>query len=189
MACNRCLHIKVYAIGVSDTHMFEPNIMMIRQINWDITGSNLAVWPSPVCADECFRRAGFEEFEDSDDSDDEWDADFHALLGRAISFAESQGPAKVRQFKGIKGIPNPSIYEVLEAPPLNDEFGVAVVEFGDPPVLALTTADQHPIIWFVPCPKPQEAESLVRLLADGLPVVRQTLEWRHLAPDLVRTIV
>jgi hypothetical protein len=158
--------------------------MKIKQINWDLTGSNLAVWPSPVGSDACFRRAGFEDF---DDSDEVWDEDFKALLGRAISLAESHGQGRVKQFKGIRGIANPSIFEVLEAPTLCDEFGCAVVEFGDPAFFALATADGHPIIWFVSCPNGEAAESIVLALAGGLPAVRRSLEWRHLIPVPIRT--
>lgn len=156
--------------------------MKIYQINWDIVGSNLAIWPSPMDHDECFRKAGFKEFADSDD---EWDRDFETLLERIVSLAQAYGPSKVKQFKGSRRTLIQSAHEVLQAARLDDDLGASVVEFGDPPNLTLITADQHPIIWVTPCSNLESPKALVETLARGLTTMRHPLKWRYLLPDSI----
>ena len=97
------------------------------------------------------------------------------------------GQATVHHFIGIAGVDNPAIEDALAASLLDDQFGMTVVDFGDPPGLSLITSDGHPIIWFVPAYRPADSMDIVTPLAGGRPVQRHQLDWSHLMPEGVRT--
>ena len=147
-----------------------------------------AIWPGPVDHDECFRSAGFTDFEDSDDA---WDSEFERLAHRLVTWLKRFGEPATAQREGVRqavihylsGKPGDSaLVRRILAPAYDDREFEVIVNFGSPVAVRLCTGGGHEIFWLAT--RKQEAmdrEDLLEFLAEGRDVSRTSLKW-----DLLR---
>ena len=136
-----------------------------------------AVWPAPISADQCFKKAGFTDFDEADD--DLWEDEFDDILKSVLSFLMPFGEHKFRAPIEISEYPNPTFEKQVYAPILNDNFPRAVVDFGDPPAATLITGDGHPIFWIV-VDHSASFKAFLKSVADGRKLEETQLEWEIL---------
>jgi hypothetical protein len=144
---------------------------MIDRLHWDTVVTSpanaapnrekrwLAIWPSPIDADACFADAGFSQFTDTDGA---WDQQWRSIIADAISGLSAYGPPTIRhpivpvtetslierlcgasQYRDIRL----SLIEQVMLASMDDQYPPAIVGFGNPPQITLTTCDGHPVLW------------------------------------------
>ena len=164
---------------------------MIRKIHWDNVAPSVApdwfspgdhvvaIWPSPVDHDACFRYAGFEDF---DDSDDRWDADFEAVCERLLGVLENTlGTPIIRSENDFAAPRAPTFLQRMLAPTENDNFHDFVADFG---LCRLRTGMGHPLIW-LSWPKTIEfsVADILNAIAKSIPTTERHLDWTHMVPS------
>lgn len=181
---------------------------MIKAIYWDTlttydSGDDqrskhclYAIWPSPIDADDCFIKAGFTEFTDTDDK---WDADWRAIISEVISYLSLNGKAVIRQpivpvekNRLIDRILNNkpkfndvilSLVEQIELTTLEDNFPLAIVDFGNQYSLSLVTGNGHPILWILVDPKTKlHPKEIVNQIGKERKTSQRQLDWSKLVP-------
>ena len=175
--------------------------MSITRLHWaeidsehktlDVDGPCIALWPSPIDADDCFEKAGFNDFEDSNDK---WDVDFIKLMETLFVGLKKNGSPrllsgelpfkKIHFFKSKEG----TVFEALEAAAQDDQFPPCLVGFGDKQDSFLLTSDGHPIFWIYPGPK-VTPEGWLQSLGFGLELTKTELNWMFLIPNRQRIIL
>jgi hypothetical protein len=150
----------------------------------------LAIWPSPVNADECFAAAGFTDFGDSDAT---WDAESARALERLIEELRSFGePALLSEpiaprapvISRIFAAPPPlPLLEQITLPTQWDSCPDCVVAFGEGGV-TLRTGSGHMLYWVTlpaeSVPADGQAPSLLARVAGAHPLLQTTLDWTAL---------
>jgi len=159
-------------------------------------GTLVALWPTPVDADSCFREAGFAEFADSDE---QWDDEWRRVVERLLGLLGQYGQARLLNREEVCSL-RPRRWwewlafwlqptEVVELGAVDrvclsaedDRFGEAVMHFGDPPAVTLRTSWGHPILWVAAAPGVAlSGQVLAEGIAEGRPVIRQQLRWEFL---------
>jgi hypothetical protein len=112
---------------------------MILKIHWDNVAPSVApdwfspgdhvvaIWPSPVDHDACFRYAGFEDF---DDSDDRWAADFEAVCERLLGVLENTlGTPIIRSENDFAEPRDPTFLQRLLGRTINDNLHDFLADF------------------------------------------------------------
>jgi hypothetical protein len=147
----------------------------------------LALWPAPVNADECFKAAGFTDFEDSDES---WDNEATALLSRVIEALKVYGPpqlksqalsTKVPWFKRRFSAPSElPLLEQLELPMHWDSLPSCVVNFGSAGA-SVRTGNGHVLMWVtLPEATLEGCKAFASGVAASHPLFRTPLKWSYL---------
>lgn len=164
----------------------------------------VALWPSPVNDDVCFRAAGFERFGDADAA---WDAEAEALLARLLDELGTYGPPRLvseplratgpwwyRRLFGNADAPPPlTLIEQLTLPIQWDSLPPCIVAFGEPgdpaapdvttttPAAVLSAGSGHHLFWLtLPAHAVSTIPELVGRVAGPHPVVQTALRWEHL---------
>jgi hypothetical protein len=155
----------------------------------------MAIWPSSVNADVCFREAGFDSFADTDDRwDDEWKrivARVLAVLGRSGTPQLRVDPTpprtgiaaawdRVRTAISRAAVYDPPLLQRVLDATLDDRFPDVVVDFGDPSVVTLRAGSGHPLLWIYGPSSSLPAAEMLAEVADGCPVTRLDLDWAPL---------
>lgn len=160
----------------------------------------LAIWPAPHNDDECFRLAGFTDFiSDYTGPVDSWTDEWRSIVERAIDGLTAYGVPRMRQRVEVEEVQARSFLERLlrTKPPMrpvelsiieqvillteDDQFPDAVVDFGEDSTISLRTFCGHAILWVTindsVC---LDRDAFLTALADGRPVERMDLKWKHL---------
>jgi hypothetical protein len=144
----------------------------------------VALWPSPVNHDICFREAGFTEFADTDDA---WGIRADALLERLLAELTRHGEPKlvsepVRHFERWSFMRSKrerpvGLREQLMLPILWDSLPECVVAFGRGGV-TLRVGNGHHLFWLtLPLGNEMELEDFVSRVSGSEPCIRTTLHW------------
>jgi hypothetical protein len=147
----------------------------------------LALWPAPVNPDECFKEAGFTDFEDADAV---WDGKASDLLARVVSALEAYGPAMLtsmpitsqvpwilRPFRSPKPLP---LLEQLEMPMHWDSLPSCLVTFGSAGA-SLRTGNGHVLMWVtLPDSGNELGRNFATRVAGSHPLFLTPLKWEHL---------
>lgn len=168
-------------------------------VNWGggIEGRNFptgwrvyALWPAPVNDDECFRQAGYNDFQSDDDNYSEayWDEQAAILHQRLIGVLLGMGKAKLlsKSLCGQRtmarfwqlGEPLPLI-EQLALPTWQDNLPETRVRFGE--VAELRTGKGHKLYWIGLSPEsPLNFTGILVVAAKSWPRRCVQLDWGKL---------
>jgi hypothetical protein len=157
----------------------------------DLT-ENYALWVSPVDSDECFNKAGFNDFKDSTK---EWDKEFNDICGCLLKLMEQIGGAVItkgeepvrieswwqRLFRHSPIKDRISIKERILLTARDDSFGDLIVDFGSPRKASLYVSSGHPFFILSFASKTaQEMKEFFISLAQGRPLMSTQLKWSYL---------
>ena len=118
---------------------------------WGQPESNLfAIFPTPVNADECFKKAGYVNFQDAND---EWEAKADSFLDDLLNSMEKFGPAKLlsEPLRDLEYVPyldslSPLKKEIVIRTGIEDNIPDCEITFGDSGI-KMKTGDGHHIFW------------------------------------------
>lgn len=149
-----------------------------------------ALWPAPVNDDECFRHAGYTDFQSEDENYSEayWDEQAGVLHQRLIAVLSGLGEPilmsqPLRKQRGLarfwlQGEPLP-LAEQLELPVCDDNLPDARVCFGQ--VAELRTGNGHRLYWVALSPEsPLNITGILVAIAKGWPRRCVQLDWSKL---------
>src|SRR5262245_64231593 len=159
-------------------------------------GRILAVFPGTVNADECFRKAGFEEWNCRSDG-----SEFDRILAGVVAHLGRLGEPRLPSTLAAGRLavrppilwlldmlvrrlhrPRPPLH-MLQAAANDDRDPPCVVTFGDPACAAVRTSSGHDILWAWLSPQHDDPTALLAAAANGAVLVRTPLAWECLGPD------
>ena len=161
-----------------------------------------AIWPAPVPPDDCFLKAGFDDFTDTDDC--AWDDELDEIVTSMITTLSQYGTPIITRGKPLKPIltvlkglierifdkhselgndESPEeLMEALLSPIYNDNFPECVIEFGSKPIASVRAYYVHPILWMgLTDSAAKEIAAIVDQVASNRSVRRTSLDWNYLA--------
>jgi hypothetical protein len=147
----------------------------------------VALWPSPVEHDLCFRDAGFTEFGDNDDAwSERADAFLDRLLTELTTFGqprllskpiESAGRTLLHPFRSSRVV---DLREQITLPIAWDSLPECIVAFGGEGV-TLRTGQGHHLFWItLRAGGPLDIEAFMHRVAGNEPFFQTTLRWECL---------
>ncbi|MDD5612578.1 MAG: hypothetical protein PHF75_06025, partial [Gallionella sp.] len=149
-----------------------------------------ALWPAPVNDDECFHKAGYNDFQSQDEHycEAHWEQQANILHQRLIEVMEAMGQAELLNkplFKqrtiagfwtGRKPLP---LTEQLWWPLIEDNVPEASVRFGQ--FVQLRTGNGHHLYWLALSPDaPLNFTGVLQSVAQGWPRRCVQLDWGKL---------
>ncbi|MDD4930160.1 MAG: hypothetical protein PHP85_12910 [Gallionella sp.] len=149
-----------------------------------------ALWPAPVNDDECFKAAGFFDFQSMDENYSEayWDEQAEILQQRLVEVFVGLGkPALLSKplcagrrllnfWTSCKPLP---LSDQLNWPALDDNLPQAVVRFGE--LAEVRTGNGHRLYWIALSPDcPLNFTGILLVLAKGWPRRCVQLDWTRL---------
>jgi len=156
---------------------------MIHTLYWDLLekGQNtiLLIWPGPIDHDECFRKAGFNDFADSDEK---WDSDFKKVVERIIDVLKPFGELHIENeikpntsiFQKLFGKKRPD-YNLIEQIILSTQYACPnyKVRFGN---VSLRTGNEHQL-FIIHLPDKKKINNILNHVAEDLNIKLTKLNW------------
>jgi hypothetical protein len=147
----------------------------------------LALWPSPVNHDACFRDAGFTEFADNDA---DWSIRADALLDRLLAELARHGeprlvsePIRGAQpwlLRPFRRSPVVDLQRQITLPIQWDSLPDCVVAFGGQGA-TLRAGNGHHLFWLtLPAGEALDDQDLMRRIAGDEPCFQTSLRWEFL---------